>query len=67
MAKLYYGPDYATISVRADGDTDVGNDIEITAEQALALAASQVGTMLSNLVDAVSDVASAIREGAPEE
>jgi hypothetical protein len=68
MAKLYYGPNLGTISVRHDHDADdFGNQIEITAEQALALAASNVALALNNLVDTVSDVVSAIRETAPEE
>jgi hypothetical protein len=61
MAKLYYGPDYATISVRADDDTSgMEREIEVTAEQALALAASQIGLALGSLIEAVNDISSAI-------
>ena len=57
MAKLFYGPDYASISVVADGDKPSRNDIEITAEQALAVAASQIATMLQNIHSSLDEIA----------
>lgn len=64
MAKLCYGPDFATISVREDNEKPHGREIEITADQALALATSQVGLALSKLVVAISDATTAVRDTA---
>jgi hypothetical protein len=62
MAKLYYDPHFATISVRADYEKPHRKEIEITADQALALATSQVGLALNKLVVAISDAAAAVRD-----
>lgn len=55
MAKLYYGPDYGTISVREDDDKPSGNEIEITAEQASALGLSSIARALDNLYTALEN------------
>jgi hypothetical protein len=63
MAKLYYSADYGTISLRADDDTHgLQHDIEITAEQAIAFAVSQLAAALSNLHDPISEIRSAIAD-----
>ena len=58
MAKLVYGPDHGTLSVRADDDKYAHEgDIEVTPEQALAVAASQIALGISNLYDALELIA----------
>jgi hypothetical protein len=57
MAKLFYGPDYGTISVRADDEEPSDSDIEVTAEQANAVATWQVAQAISNLYSVFEDMA----------
>ena len=60
MAKLYYGPDYGTISVRKDDEAPGRDDIEVTPEQALAVAAFQISQALHNLTDPLNDISTAV-------
>ena len=61
MAKLFYGPDYGTITVRADDDaSDLKNEIEVTPEQASAIAASQSVNMLQGIAESLSEISTAL-------
>ena len=55
MARLYYGADYGTISVRADDDPS-DREIELTAEQALAMAAWHIAQSLGSMSEGISDL-----------
>jgi len=61
MAKLYYGPDFGTITVRNDDDVaDLKNEIEVTAEQALAVAAFQAAGQLANISTSLDEISSGL-------
>ena len=55
MAKLYYGASYGTITVREDDDP-VAGEIEVTAEQAIAVMASQVAAQLGNISESLDEI-----------
>ena len=56
MAKLYYSPGSGTTTVRADDDIADRHDIEITADQATALALDRVAAALRNLHDPIDSL-----------
>jgi hypothetical protein len=64
MAKLFYEQDFGTIAVRADDDEHCNQgEIEVTAEQATALAAGQIALALSYLYEAFQDISEKVVGG----
>jgi hypothetical protein len=57
MAKLFYERDHGSILVKADDDTSrQGNEIEVTPEQATAVALSRAASMLGSIADALFEI-----------
>jgi hypothetical protein len=58
MAKLFYRPEYGLIAVRTDEDMSEREDhMEVTAEQALAIANTQIAYALTSIAEELNEVA----------
>ena len=58
MAKLLYRPGYGLIAVRTDEDmSEIEDHMEVTAEQALAIANIQIAQALNSIAEELNDVA----------
>jgi hypothetical protein len=58
MAKLFYRPEYGLIAVRTDEDMSEREDhMEVTPEQALAIANTQIAYALNSIAEELNQVA----------
>ena len=58
MAKLFYRPEYGLIAVRTDEDmSEREGHMEVTPEQALAIANTQIAYALTNIAEELKEVA----------